>query len=449
MGNNRAVFYFDVEVKRRELLSRLTVAALLAERGYHVFIGERATLESIRKIIPRATVVRKSVRSNSIDILKELKGSGCKIVNLEEEGVLIGSLDQYVSLNMPSNAVDIAEKHFLWGREQLKELQYLYPELADNFSMVGNPRLCLWKDKYYGYYDDLSSKIQNEFGEFVLMSSNFPMYTNKRLVNEMLAIAGFFDSSANVEMHSEKFKIVKFLYREFVKAAKAISVTGVKVIFRPHPADSIQKIMDDFAGYDNVVVRSEYDVAPWILASQAVIHNCCSTGLEAVFMKKNTIAYTPNSISLYKLNEVNQIAKVALNVDELLDCIFSPAKFVSSRIGLDGYLNTDVELNNIVNALEKVQTKSNFELSKVRISPIRYKFNKLFYNNSRKLKDALIFNKIKKREVDTLRSKFPVTDSNEITDYLLSIYNSGLLKKTINCCPVGKNIFYLHGERIK
>ena len=86
MGNNRAVFYFDVEVKRRELLSRLTLAALLAERGCHVFIGERATLESIRKIIPRATVVRKSVRYNSIDILKELKGSGCKIINIEEEG---------------------------------------------------------------------------------------------------------------------------------------------------------------------------------------------------------------------------------------------------------------------------------------------------------------------------------------------------------------------------
>ena len=81
-------------------------------------IGERATLESIRKIIPRATVVRKSVRSNSIDILKELKGSGCKIINIEEEGVLFGSLDQYISLNMPSDAVDVAEKRFLTDQMQ-------------------------------------------------------------------------------------------------------------------------------------------------------------------------------------------------------------------------------------------------------------------------------------------------------------------------------------------
>ena len=39
------------------------------------------------------------------------------------------------------------------------------------------------------------------------------------------------------------------------------------------------------------------------------------------------------------------------------------------------------------------------------------------------------------------------TLSNELTDYLLCIYNYGLLKKNVNCCPVGKNIFYVHCER--
>ena len=55
-------------------------------------------------------------------------------------------------------------------------------------------------------------------------------------------------------------------------------------------------------------------------------------------MKKNTIAYTPNSVSQHKLNAVNKIAKVAFNVDELLDGIFSPAKFHPSMMNLDGYL---------------------------------------------------------------------------------------------------------------
>ena len=55
-NQQKPAFYFDVEIKKRDLLSRLTVAALLAKKGYHVFIGERATLNFIGRIITRATI---------------------------------------------------------------------------------------------------------------------------------------------------------------------------------------------------------------------------------------------------------------------------------------------------------------------------------------------------------------------------------------------------------
>ena len=446
MGSNKAAFYFDVEIKRRELLSRLTVAALLAERGHHVFIGERATIDSIKRIIPKATIIKKSARLNAVAVLNDLKNNGFRIINMEEEGVLRESLDEYIGVDMPAAAVGVPDRHLLWGSQQLKNLQHIYPDLVDKFRETGNPRVCLWKHKYYGYYNDLSAKIKEEFGEFVLISSNFGSYTNKRLVDYMVAITGYLSSSANVDVYEENYKVVEFLYNEFVKAAKAISVKGVRVVFRPHPADSVQKIRDDFAGYDNIIVSSEYDVAPWILASKALIHNCCATGLESVLMKKNTIAYTPNSISQYELNEVDKIAKIALNEDELMDCIFSPFEFDSSRINLGGWLNTEVSLDDIVNALEKEQTKSSFELSKVIVSTSRYKLNKILYVTVRKLKDFFIFNKTKRQEVNTLRNKFPVTDSAELIEYLSSIYDAGLLSKPVTCSPVGRNIFYLYCE---
>jgi hypothetical protein len=47
-NQEKLAFYFDVEIKKRELLSRLTVAALLAERGHHVFIGRY--INSMKKI---------------------------------------------------------------------------------------------------------------------------------------------------------------------------------------------------------------------------------------------------------------------------------------------------------------------------------------------------------------------------------------------------------------
>ena len=447
-NQEKPAFYFDVEIKRRELLSRLTVAALLAEKGCHVFIGERATISSIGRIIPEATIVKKSARSNSVTILSDLISSGYKIVNMEEEGVLVGSLDEYIGVDMPPDAVKLPAKHLLWGDKQAEHLTKLYPELKDKFLKVGNPRLHLWKGRYYGYYDNLSDDIKRDLGEFVLMSSNFAYYTNRKHVKQMFTITGFLEKSENTKIYEENFKIVEFLFKEFVKVAKEISLRGVKVVFRPHPSESIDKIQEYFSDYNNIIVSSDYDVAPWILASKAVIHNCCTTGLEAVFMKKNTIAYTPNSVSQYKLNSVDKIAKVAFNVDELLDGIFSPAEFHPSMMNLDGYLADKIPLNDIVSSLEAVQTKSFFDLNSVEISNNRYQFNKFFYTSTRKLKDYFIFNKVKKHERHSLRKKFIIDNTLELTNYFSCMHENGILKRNVTCVPVGRNTFYIYCDNI-
>jgi len=443
-NSEKLAFYFDVEIKKRDLLSRLTVAALLAERGHHVFIGDRHQINSMKKIIPKATVVRKSVRTNNIILLNDFINSGYKVVHMEEEGVLFSDMEKYIDLNMSPDVVNFPDIHLVWGEKQADYLKNLYPKLRDKFLKVGNPRLHLWKNSYYGFYDKLADDIKKEFGEFVLISSNFAIYTNSRHLKEMMSLTGYLEQQKNQKLYEENYKVVEFLFKKFVKAAKEISLKGIKVVFRPHPAESTSKIQEYFSGYDNIIVRSDNDIAPWILASKAVIHNCCTTGLEAAFMKKNTIAYTPNSVSQYKLNSVNKIAKVAFNEDELLDGIFSPAEFHPSMMNLDGYLIDKISLDEIVNTLEAVQTKSFFDLSSVEISNNRYQFNKFFYTYTRKLKDSFIFDKVKKHERNSTRAKFPVTSASELLDYLSCIYEYGLLKQPITCAPVGKNTFYIY-----
>jgi len=444
-NQEKLAFYFDVEIKKRDLLSRLTVAALLAERGHHVFIGERdELLNSMKKIIPKVTIVRKSVRINNITLLNKLIKSGYKVIHLEEEGVLFDDMEKYIDLNMPSEVVKLPDRHLLWGDKQAEYLINLYPDIKDNFLKVGNPRLHLWKNRFYGFYDKLADDIKKELGEFVLISSNFAIYTNSRHVKKMVSITGFLEKKKNKQLFEENYKVVEFLFKEFVKAAKEISLKGVKVVFRPHPSESISKIKENFSGYDNIEVRSDHDVAPWIIASKAVIHNCCTSGLEAAFMKRNTIAYTPNLVSQYKLNNVNKIAKVAFNVDELLEGIFSPAEFHPSMMNLDGYLIDKIPLDDIVNAIEGVQVRSFFDLSSVEISNYRYQFNKFFYTNSRKIKDYFIFDKLKKQERSALRAKFPITSASELLDYLSCLYKYGLLKQPITCVPVAKNTFYIY-----
>jgi len=443
-NQQKPAFYFDVEIKRRDLLSRLTIAALLAEKGYHVFIGDVSTFDSLNVIIDNATIVKKSARYKNINEFKDLISHGFRIVNMEEEGVLVGSLNQYIGVNMPPEVVKLPEKHFLWGSEQKKHLTSLYPDLSEKFYNIGNPRLCLWSNRYFGYYDELSAKIKREFGEFVLISSNFAVYTNKNYAKEMLGNTGYLDKNSNLEAYKSNVKVVEFLYKEFLKAAKKISSNGIKVIFRPHPAESIARIKEDFQGYRNIKVDSSHDITPWVLASKAVIHNCCTAGLEAVFMKKNTIAYMPNNISQYELNDVNRIAKTVTNIDDLIKSIYTPSVFHSSKLNLNNYLNTNIVLNDIVSSLESVKTSSYFELSRLKISNSRLILNNFLYVYSRKLRDSLVLNKTKKRERRALRKKFPITSASELEDYLSCLYNYGLLKQPLTCAPVGKNTFYIY-----
>ena len=55
---------------------------------------------------------------------------------MEEEGVLIGSLNEYIGVNMPSEVVKLPEKHFLWGSEQKKYLTSLYPDLSEGLLSI-------------------------------------------------------------------------------------------------------------------------------------------------------------------------------------------------------------------------------------------------------------------------------------------------------------------------
>jgi hypothetical protein len=50
-----------------------------------------------------------------------------------------------------------------------------------------------------------------------------------------------------------------------------------------------------------VQVTNEGNVVPWILASEAVIHNCCTTGLEAYVMGVPAISYRATVNDFYDL----------------------------------------------------------------------------------------------------------------------------------------------------
>ena len=65
------------------------------------------------------------------------------------------------------------------------------------------------------------------------------------------------------------------------------------IIIRPHPVEN-KSVYDQLASrFDNLKVVQEGNVIPWIRAAAAVIHNGCTTGIEAYLSDKPALAYVP------------------------------------------------------------------------------------------------------------------------------------------------------------
>jgi hypothetical protein len=62
-------------------------------------------------------------------------------------------------------------------------------------------------------------------------------------------------------------------------------------VVRPHPSEN-QQVYHDIAGQcERVAVTNEGNVVPWLMAAKALIHNGCTTGVEAFAVDTPALSY--------------------------------------------------------------------------------------------------------------------------------------------------------------
>ena len=102
---------------------------------------------------------------------------------------------------------------------------------------------------------------------------------------------------------------------------------------------------------ENLIIEAEGPVHPWILASKLVIHQNCTTGMEAFAAGKNVINYVPD---LLRKNGV-----VAFVPDRLSHSASSPVELVKAVQNIINYDFRQKEIyGNEVNLLPNMKIKS-------------------------------------------------------------------------------------------
>jgi hypothetical protein len=108
------------------------------------------------------------------------------------------------------------------------------------------------------------------------------------------------------------------------------------IVVRPHPSENFKVYNDIAAKCKRVKVTNEGNVIPWLLASKTMVHNGCTTGLEAYALGVPAVSYLATFNEYYDYDFQGLPTKLSyqsFNFDELRKTV---AGILEGELGVAG-----------------------------------------------------------------------------------------------------------------
>ena len=257
---------------------------------------------------------------------------GHEIVAWDEEALVHLPDETYYSRRLSPKAMAYVSHFFAWGEDNA-ELWRRYPHMPQSASIdvTGNPRNDLLRPELHGYYENEVAEIKKAHGDFILVNTNFnhvnaftPVQNLFQPVEKPGDVPQFGRAAKGMARdYAEGLRDHKqSIFRDFQRMIPELDKVfpDYRIVVRPHPTES-QKIYHDIAARcQRVSVTNEGNVVPWLLSARALVHNSCTTGVEAYVMRVPAVTYRASvdetyDFGFYRLP--NLISHTCYNIDEL------------------------------------------------------------------------------------------------------------------------------------
>jgi len=345
MPDKKKLLLIPVENQVRELDPKLLLACIAARRGFSSLIGSRREMEFNINSFPRSIYLSKSMTIRSLLFFRVAHRFGHKIVAWDEEALVHLPPETYFSRRLDSRAIRYVSHLFAWGHDN-EDLWRQYTELPKStpIHITGNPRSDMLRPELQAYYEKEVDYFRQKYDDFILINTNF---------NHVNAYGPDMNLFKPVKLPGQKPQFgraargMSRTYAEGLFEHKQAIFEGFKrlipklenafpnhtIVVRPHPTENHDVYQQIAAGCKNVIVTNDGNVVPWLLAAKAVIHNGCTTGVEAYVMGVPAISYRPTvndhyDDGFYRLP--NMISHQCFDFDQLQDLLH---KIVNGRIG--------------------------------------------------------------------------------------------------------------------
>lgn len=295
-----------VENQVRELDPKLLLAAVAARSGFSSVIGSHREIDFRIAAFPPGLYLNKSMTDRNLKMFRIMRRLGHQILTWDEEALVHLPPAIYYSRRLSPTAIGFVSHLFAWG-ENNAALWRRYPDLPQRLPIhvTGNPRNDMLRSELQSFYDDEVRAIRERYGDYLLVNTNFnhvnaffpaqnifkPVKHPGEVPRFGKAGVGMTRDFAEALAHQKQavFKAFLVLIPELARA-----FPGLAIIVRPHPTESPDAYQRAAAAHERVHVTNEGNVVPWLRGARAVIHNGCTTGVEAFVMAVPAFSYRPS-----------------------------------------------------------------------------------------------------------------------------------------------------------
>jgi len=294
-----------VENQVREFDPKLLLACVAARRGFSAVIGSRREIDFAIASFPPGFYLSKSLTVRSLKMFRILRLLGHEVLAWDEEALVHLPPEVYYSRRLSPAAMRYVSHLLAWGEDNVELLEG-YPGRGETpIHATGNPRNDFLRPELRELFEDQVRDFRARFGAFILVNTNFnhvnSFYPGQNLFLPVdhpgetpcfgRAARGMsHDYALGLHEHKralfEHFqRLIPDLEREFPE---------MTIVVRPHPTES-PAIYQEIAGRcQRVHVTNEGNVVPWLLATRVLVHNGCTTGVEAYVLGVPAVSYRPH-----------------------------------------------------------------------------------------------------------------------------------------------------------
>jgi surface carbohydrate biosynthesis protein len=278
-----------VEIKYRELSAKLFLAAVLAGRGYDVYLGNKIQHTALDKIDPDVYFETGARQHESR--FRYLRRKGISTLVLETEGQAFSGADQFAK-NVDEETLEYTDCYCAWGSISKNVVEKISPETR--VELTGNPRFDLIQKPHRNIYYERAGQLNETYDDYILFNGNYSNVNGEEPIKKLESYS--IGDHPIMDELKENLKMQAKIFGRFLTliAETAEEFPDRSVVIRPHPGEDPTFYENSLYAHDNVYIDKRFEARPWIVGAEAIIHNSCTTGATSALLNTPVISYVPN-----------------------------------------------------------------------------------------------------------------------------------------------------------